>query len=89
MKGKEFITANAHYYRDSVFGIKIRDVVWDILHGKMRILNKIIRNIYFNVDKKDRASTDDITEIIQRFDNTFKTYITSGKKLKIYNIRGN
>lgn len=63
--------------------------MWDILHGKMRMLNKIIRNLYFELDKRNLEDLmKELTAVIKEHDSTFDCYPGWNGRLKIHNLRG-
>ena len=75
------------YSRDSIFGISIKHVIWDILHCCTRIGNKFIRNTYQDIQG---PKGDCITEIIKSVHQQFCADIPAGKKnvRKVMTLQG-
>lgn len=85
---------NFNTNRDSIFGIHISHVVWDILHGKIRIGNKLIRIMFREVMSNGVAtsrvkSADALTKLIRKSQSGFDIYRNkNGNSIQPRNLRG-
>ena len=64
----------------------MHSILWDTLHAKIRIGNKILRLLYENVPK---ANEKKLTKLIQQASNQFKCVFKQGRnKATLTNLRG-
>ena len=91
---REFFPSHSLFIRlrDTLFGISIHDTIWDVLHAKIRIGNKILRLLYDNIPPSKQGEPDKeamLTKLVREVHSQFNAYHkTVRNKATVTNLQG-